>query len=66
MTVSSSAVQQSVEGTQPYVAVTVNFHGHYNEPPVSVHCPVGGSQVFDLTYDVSGGQGGWVVSHRTC
>ena len=64
VTVSSSADQLAEGSDTPTLVVTVTFQGHYNEPPVAVHCPaVGEKRVFDLSYDVSGTQGGWTISN---
>ena len=61
----SSVQLLSEEGTTPpTVAVTVTFHGHYNEPYVCLHCPVGRSKVYDLTYDLSNTQAGWSIAER--
>lgn len=65
VTVTSSADQLTEGSDTPTLVVTVTFQGHYNEPPVALHCPVGGKRVFDLSYDVSGTQGGWTISNRT-
>ena len=62
VTVSSSAAQLAEGSDTPTLVVMVTFQGHYNEPPVSLHCSVGGERVFDLSYDVSGTRGGWTVS----
>ena len=43
------------------VPVTLTFHGHYNEPSVSLDCPLGRSKVYDLTYDLSNAVAGWSV-----
>ena len=43
------------------VPVILTFHGHYNEPSVSLDCPLGRSKVYDLTYDLSNAVAGWSV-----
>lgn len=54
-----------ISGAPPTVAVTLTFHGHYNEPSVSLNCPLQeGSKVYDLTYDLSNVVEGWTVTER--
>ena len=50
--------------TPPTVAVTLTFHGHYNEPSVCLNCPLGGSKVYDLIYDLSNAAAGWNITER--
>ncbi len=60
------ALSINSETTAPLtaVAVALTFHGHYNEPSVCLHCPVGASKVYDLTYDLSNVAAGWKVTER--
>lgn len=58
-----SLAKSSSEGASPCLAVAVVFQGHYNEPEVTLECPVGETRVFDLSYDVIA-QGGWSITSR--
>ena len=50
--------------TPPIMAVTLTFHGHYNEPSVCLNCPLEDSKVYDLTYDLSNAAAGWNITER--
>lgn len=63
VTVPSSLAKASTDGLTS-LAVTVVFQGHYNEPEVTLECPIGQTRVFDLDYDVMS-QGGWSFTSRT-